>query len=257
MEPQRGRSVGARLYLLRWPHSQQLWPSRACALRSGLRWPDSWSAERGSPTSEGCGSPRSWLGTSEDSPAALCLAVQHKACLACGQDPSQHAGPSSSLSNGGAGAPGVRIRAWTWARVLGGTQTGWREEAPGRERTHRWAGVPAGCALLLSLEHVDLLLKPESTSMVQGSLWDHILMLVPEALLGLDVGTDPGTRLLSWALLARTQPRNQDSSANKEYTDLHAKYLPHGMDAAGGLHCYPRPRCTGLFPRVLASGNQP
>ena len=33
------------------------------------------------------------------------------ACLACGQDPSQRAGPSSSLSNGGAGAPGVRIRA--------------------------------------------------------------------------------------------------------------------------------------------------
>lgn len=57
--------------------------------------------------------------------------------------------------------------------------------------------MPAVCALLLPLEHVDLLLKPESTSLEQGSLRDHILMLVLEALLGSDVGTDPGTRLLS------------------------------------------------------------
>lgn len=57
--------------------------------------------------------------------------------------------------------------------------------------------MPAGCALLLPLEHVDLLLKQESTSVVQGSLGDHILMLIPEALMGSEVGTDPGTRLLS------------------------------------------------------------
>ena len=117
--------------------------------------------------------------------------------------------------------------------------------------------MPASCALLLLLEHIDPLLKQESTSIVQGFLGDHIIMLIPEALLGSDMGTDPGTRLLSWALLASTQSRSQDSSAHKEYVDLHAEYLPHGMDAAGGLPCSPRPGCTGLLPRVLALGNQP
>ncbi|XP_055275648.1 proline-rich protein 23C-like [Moschus berezovskii] len=47
--------------------------------------------------------------------------------------------------------------------------------------------VPTGFALHLPLEHVDLLLEPESMSMVQVSLGDQILMLIPEALLDSNV----------------------------------------------------------------------
>ncbi|XP_065731861.1 proline-rich protein 23A-like [Phocoena phocoena] len=44
--------------------------------------------------------------------------------------------------------------------------------------------LPAGCGLHLPLDHVDVLLEPKPTSVLQVSLGDHILMLVPEALLG-------------------------------------------------------------------------
>ena len=61
--------------------------------------------------------------------------------------------------------------------------------------------LPAGCALHVPLDDVDLLLEPEPTSVLHVSLGDHILMLVPEALLGSGVtgpvprpvGTGPGT----------------------------------------------------------------
>nr|XP_014707558.2 proline-rich protein 23A-like [Equus asinus] len=43
--------------------------------------------------------------------------------------------------------------------------------------------LAAGCALQLPLDHVDLLLEPEPTSVLQVSLGDHTLVLVPEALL--------------------------------------------------------------------------
>ncbi|XP_011355763.1 proline-rich protein 23A-like [Pteropus vampyrus] len=44
--------------------------------------------------------------------------------------------------------------------------------------------LAAGCALQLPLDDVDLVLEPEPTSVLQVSLGEHNLMLVPEALLG-------------------------------------------------------------------------
>ena len=47
------------------------------------------------------------------------------------------------------------------------------------------AVLPAGCALHVLLDDVELLLEPEPTSVRQVCLGGRILMLVPEALLGL------------------------------------------------------------------------
>ncbi|XP_039692766.1 proline-rich protein 23A-like [Pteropus medius] len=44
--------------------------------------------------------------------------------------------------------------------------------------------LAAGCALQLPLDDVDLVLEPEPTSVLQVSLGEHTLLLVPEALLG-------------------------------------------------------------------------
>ncbi|ELK16697.1 proline-rich protein 23A [Pteropus alecto] len=66
--------------------------------------------------------------------------------------------------------------------------------------------LAAGCALQLPLDDVDLVLEPEPTSVLQVSLGEHNLMLVPEALLGSGdegsgghghspLGLEPGTPL--------------------------------------------------------------
>ncbi|XP_016006703.2 proline-rich protein 23A-like [Rousettus aegyptiacus] len=54
--------------------------------------------------------------------------------------------------------------------------------------------LAAGCALQLPLDDVDLVLEPEPTSVLQVSLGEHTLLLVPETLLGSgDEGSGSGS----------------------------------------------------------------
>lgn len=106
--------------------------------------------------------------------------------------------------------------------------------------------VPAGFALHLPLEHVDLLLEPDSMSMVQVSLGDQILMLVPEALLDSDVEA-PRVQILEpaavlslpgeyMALEPEFCPAVQEIAfpeANEDDADLHTNFPRPWMDAAG------------------------
>uniref|UniRef100_A0A8C6ASP9 Proline-rich protein 23B-like n=2 Tax=Monodon monoceros TaxID=40151 RepID=A0A8C6ASP9_MONMO len=109
------------------------------------------------------------------------------------------------------------------------------------------AVLPAGCALHLSLDDVDVLLEPEPTSVLQVSLGDHTLMLVPEALLasgvegpcgqGLGRGaflSPPGEYMaLEPGFLCAAVPEIAcQEEANKE--DADAEFLPPGMDAEAG-----------------------
>ncbi|XP_049566209.1 proline-rich protein 23C-like [Orcinus orca] len=75
--------------------------------------------------------------------------------------------------------------------------------------------LPAGCALHVPLDDVDLLLESEPTSVLQVSLGDHILMLVPEALLG------PAVPEIAC-----------QEEVNEEDADADADFLPAGTDAA-------------------------
>ncbi|XP_065731865.1 proline-rich protein 23C-like [Phocoena phocoena] len=75
--------------------------------------------------------------------------------------------------------------------------------------------LPAGCALHVPLDDVDLLLEPEPTSVLQVSLGDHILMLVPEALLG-----------------SAVPEISCQEEVNEEDADADADFLPAGTDAA-------------------------
>ncbi|XP_040121041.1 proline-rich protein 23C-like [Oryx dammah] len=107
--------------------------------------------------------------------------------------------------------------------------------------------VPTGFALHLPLEHVDLLLEPDSMSMVQVSLGDQILMLVPEALLDSDVEA-PRVQILEpaavlslpgeyMALEPEFCPAVQEEAfqeeANEDDADLHANFPRPWMDATG------------------------
>ncbi|XP_032486642.1 proline-rich protein 23C-like [Phocoena sinus] len=104
--------------------------------------------------------------------------------------------------------------------------------------------LPAGCGLHLPLDHVDVLLEPKPTSVLQVSLGDHILMLVPEALLGSGVEgpwvqgleraaflSAPGEYMaLEPGFFCAAVPEIAcQEEANKEDTD--AEFLPPGMDA--------------------------
>lgn len=107
--------------------------------------------------------------------------------------------------------------------------------------------VPTGFALHLPLEHVDLLLEPESMSVVQMSLGDQILMLVPEALLDSDVEAprvqilEPAAVLSSpgeyMALEPEFCPAVQgiafQEEANVDDADQHANCPQPWMDATG------------------------
>ncbi|XP_043729605.1 proline-rich protein 23C-like [Cervus elaphus] len=107
--------------------------------------------------------------------------------------------------------------------------------------------VPTGFALHLPLEHVDLLLEPESMSVVQMSLGDQILMLVPEALLDSDVEA-PRVQILEpvavlsspgeyMALEPEFCPAVQgiafQEEANVDDADQHANCPQPWMDATG------------------------
>lgn len=107
--------------------------------------------------------------------------------------------------------------------------------------------VPTGFALHLPLEHVDLLLEPESMSVVQVSLGDQILMLVPEALLDSDVEA-PRVQILELASVLNPPgeymalepefcPAVQEiafqEKANEDDADQHANFLRPWMDATG------------------------
>ncbi|XP_036706721.1 proline-rich protein 23C-like [Balaenoptera musculus] len=107
--------------------------------------------------------------------------------------------------------------------------------------------LPAGCALHLPLDDVDVLLEPEPTSVLQVSLGDHILMLVPEALLGSGVEgpwvqglertaflSAPGEYMaLEPGVFCAAVPEMAcQEEGNKE--DADAEFLPSGMDAEAG-----------------------
>lgn len=107
--------------------------------------------------------------------------------------------------------------------------------------------LPAGCALHLPLDDVDVLLAPKPTSVLQVSLGDHILMLVPEALLGWGVEGPWGQGLQRAAFLsapgeymarepgffcAAVPEIARQEEAKQEEAD--AELLPPGMEAEAG-----------------------
>ncbi|XP_059936280.1 proline-rich protein 23B-like [Mesoplodon densirostris] len=107
--------------------------------------------------------------------------------------------------------------------------------------------LPAGCALHLPLDDVDLLLEPEPMSVRQVSLGDHILMLVPEAPLGWGVEGPWGQGLQRAAFLsapgeymalepgffcAAVPEIARQEEVNREEAD--AELLPPGMEAEAG-----------------------
>ncbi|XP_059954849.1 proline-rich protein 23C-like [Mesoplodon densirostris] len=107
--------------------------------------------------------------------------------------------------------------------------------------------LPAGCALHLPLDDVDVLLEPEPTSVLQVSLRDHTLMLVPEALLGWGVEGPWGQGLQRAAFLsapgeymalepgffcAAVPEIARQEEVNREEAD--AELLPPGMEAEAG-----------------------
>uniref|UniRef100_A0A8C6D3F1 Uncharacterized protein n=1 Tax=Moschus moschiferus TaxID=68415 RepID=A0A8C6D3F1_MOSMO len=117
------------------------------------------------------------------------------------------------------------------------------------------AVLPAGCALHVLLDDVELLLEPEPTSVRQVCLRGRILMLVPEALLGSGVeepwgqGLEPDAVLsppgeyvaLEPGLSCAAVPEIAcQGEASKEEANADADFLLGGMDPASvpvaGLH---------------------
>ncbi|XP_043330055.1 proline-rich protein 23C-like [Cervus canadensis] len=109
--------------------------------------------------------------------------------------------------------------------------------------------LPAGCALHLPLDDIDLVLEPEPTSVLQVALGDFILTLVPEALLGSRVEGPSGQVLERAAVLsppgeytalepgfcAAVPEVACEEEANADDADLGADFLSPGMDVAGDL----------------------
>ena len=109
--------------------------------------------------------------------------------------------------------------------------------------------LPAGCALHLPLDDVDLVLEPEPTSVLQVALGDFILTLVPEALLSSRVEGPSGQVLERAALLS--PPREYtalepgfcaavpevacEEETNGDDADTASDFLTPEMDPAGGL----------------------
>ncbi|KAI4547930.1 hypothetical protein MG293_000260 [Ovis ammon polii] len=109
--------------------------------------------------------------------------------------------------------------------------------------------LPAGCALHLPLDDVDLVLEPEPTSVLQVALGDFILTLVPEALLGSRVEGPSGQVLERAAVLS--PPREYtalepefcgavpevacEEETNGDDANSGSDFLSPEMDPAGGL----------------------
>ncbi|XP_058921252.1 proline-rich protein 23C-like [Kogia breviceps] len=107
--------------------------------------------------------------------------------------------------------------------------------------------LPAGCALHVPLDDVDLLLEVAPTSVRQVSLGDRVLMLVPEALMGSGVEgpwgqglgraaflSAPGEYMaLEPGFLCAAVPEIAcQEEVNEEDADADADFLPAGTDAA-------------------------
>ncbi|XP_060153509.1 proline-rich protein 23C-like [Globicephala melas] len=133
--------------------------------------------------------------------------------------------------------------------------------------------LPAGCALHVPLDDVDLLLESEPTSVLQVSLGDHILMLVPAALLGPGVEGPWGQGLGRGAFLSRPGEYMApepgflcaavpeiacQEEVNEEDADAAADFLPAGTDAAAvsvsGLR--PSAGCMSGF-HLLGQASEP
>ncbi|XP_026956061.1 proline-rich protein 23C-like [Sagmatias obliquidens] len=133
--------------------------------------------------------------------------------------------------------------------------------------------LPAGCALHVPLDDVDLLLESEPTSVLQVSLGDHILMLVPEALLGPGVEglwgqglgrgaflSPPGEHMAPEPgfLCAAVPEIACQEEVNEEDADADADFLPAGTDAAAvsvaGLR--PSAGCMSGF-HLLGQASEP
>ncbi|XP_032486644.1 proline-rich protein 23C-like [Phocoena sinus] len=99
--------------------------------------------------------------------------------------------------------------------------------------------LPAGCALHVPLDDVDVVLAPEPAYVRQVSLGDHILMLVPKALVGLGIQHPLGQGL--------EQEISCQEEAKEEDVDTDAEFLPPGMDATAGSVAGLRPS-TGSVP---------
>ncbi|KAM9697332.1 proline-rich protein 23C-like [Dama dama] len=111
------------------------------------------------------------------------------------------------------------------------------------------AVLPAGCALHVLLDDVELLLEPEPTSVRQVALGDFILTLVPEALLGSRVEGPSGQVLERAAVLsppgeytalepgfcAAVPEVACEEEANADDADSGADFLSPGMDVADDL----------------------
>lgn len=133
--------------------------------------------------------------------------------------------------------------------------------------------LPAGCALHLPLDDVDLVLEPEPTSVLQVALGDFILTLVPKGPFGLEGGKARRDRSLS-GLPSLSPPREYtalepefcgavpevacEEETNRDDANSGSDYLSPEMDPAGGLAGWaPQPRrqgvalrpSTGLLPR--------
>ncbi|XP_057596284.1 proline-rich protein 23C-like [Hippopotamus amphibius kiboko] len=108
--------------------------------------------------------------------------------------------------------------------------------------------LPDGCALHLPLDDVDLVLEPEPMSVLQVSLGDLTLTLVPEALLGSGVegpwrqGLERGASLsapveymaLEPGVFCAAVPEVACHEEVNEEADADAEFLPVAMDAASG-----------------------
>uniref|UniRef100_A0A8C3WJQ3 Proline-rich protein 23A n=1 Tax=Catagonus wagneri TaxID=51154 RepID=A0A8C3WJQ3_9CETA len=118
--------------------------------------------------------------------------------------------------------------------------------------------LASGCALNLTLDDVDLLLEPEPTSVMQVSLGDRLLVLVPGALLELLGGPAHSALGLEQGAVLNS-PEEEDIDLEEGFfygsaleiaaqeevyeEDSDAQFLPAEMDAAAssvaGLHLSP------------------
>ncbi|XP_058404980.1 proline-rich protein 23A-like [Diceros bicornis minor] len=124
--------------------------------------------------------------------------------------------------------------------------------------------LAAGCALQVPLDDVDLVLEPEPTSVLQVSLGDYTLMLVPEALLGSGdehaggqgdspVGLEPGAFLgapgddvaVEQGLFCASVPEIAAQEEAYEQ-DSDPEFLPPWMDPAAGSVAGLRPSAGGV-----------
>uniref|UniRef100_A0A8D1JR56 Uncharacterized protein n=1 Tax=Sus scrofa TaxID=9823 RepID=A0A8D1JR56_PIG len=116
--------------------------------------------------------------------------------------------------------------------------------------------LAAGCALHLALDNVDVVLEPEPTSVLQVSLGDRTLILVPEALLGSGVECPGEQNLTEGAFLsapgeslalgegffcAAVPEIACQEEANEEDSDT--EFLSPAMDAAAGSVPGPATAC--------------